>query len=244
MVLLYALSAGIFIMLPGSMDMSGLPGDAAMPDVPLWTLALANAGIVLLAYTLMGLLGIYLANKAGLPQVFRPGAGPRALWVYPALVGAACGVVLVIGDLAFQALAELEALQHPPFPASVLASLSAGIGEEIVFRLLIMSTWVLVLGWLMRKLLPNQDMRLLAAWAANLIAALSFGAGHLGTVMAMYGVTSPDELPGVLLAEIFLLNGVVGLAAGESFRRNGLLAAAGVHFWADIIWHVIYGLFG
>lgn len=246
MVFIYALAAGFYVLLPGSMDIESLPADAqaTMPDVPLWTLALANAGLVLLAYSLMGLLGIFLANKAGLPQIFRPGAGMRALWVAPALVGIVCGVILVAGDLIFQTNAHLEPLPHPPFPASLLASLSAGIGEEITFRLLVMSFWVFLLGWLVRRALPKRDFKLPVIWAANLIAALAFGGGHLGILMVIYGIASPAELPIALLVEIFLLNGVIGLAAGETFRRNGLLAAAGVHFWADIVWHVIYGLVG
>jgi membrane protease YdiL (CAAX protease family) len=244
MVLIYALAAGAFVLLPGSMDLSNLPADAnmTMPDVPLWTLALANTGLVLAVYGLMGLLGMFLAKRAGLPQIFRPEAGMRALWIVPAFVGAVCGVILVVGDLAFQALGNLEPLQHPPFPASLLASLSAGIGEEIAFRLLVMSFWALLLGWLGRRIMPGRDLLLPVAWAANVIAALIFGAGHLGSVMVLTGAASVAELPGTLLVEIFLLNGVVGLAAGESFRRNGLLAAAGVHFWTDIVWHMIYGL--
>jgi hypothetical protein len=32
------------------------------------------------------------------------------------------------------------------------------------------------------------------------------------------------------------------IAAGERYMKDGLIAAAGVHFWADIAWHVIYPL--
>ena len=31
-------------------------------------------------------------------------------------------------------------------------------------------------------------------------------------------------------------------AAGERYMKDGLVAAAGVHFWADIIWHVVWPL--
>ena len=44
-----------------------------------------------------------------------------------------------------------------------------------------------------------------------------------------------------MLAELIVLNGILGLLAGESFARDGLVAAAGVHFWADVVWHVIFG---
>jgi hypothetical protein len=46
----------------------------------------------------------------------------------------------------------------------------------------------------------------------------------------------------VLLFEVFLLNGIVGLVAGERYMKDGLVAAAGVHFWADVVFHVLWGL--
>jgi len=41
----------------------------------------------------------------------------------------------------------------------------------------------------------------------------------------------------------FLLNGMIGLVAGERYMKDGLVAAVGVHFWTDIVFHVIWGLF-
>ena len=52
------------------------------------------------------------------------------------------------------------------------------------------------------------------------------------------------ELNPVLIAEIFLLNSLVGLVAGERYMKDGLVAAAGVHFWTDVVFHVIWGLLG
>ncbi|MBK7317952.1 hypothetical protein [Candidatus Villigracilis affinis] len=45
------------------------------------------------------------------------------------------------------------------------------------------------------------------------------------------------------MAEVFILNGVVGLLVGERYMKDGLVAAAGVHFWADVVFHVVWGLF-
>ena len=55
------------------------------------------------------------------------------------------------------------------------------------------------------------------------------------------------DLPAVpvfTLDEVFLLNGLVGILAGRAAQRDGLVAASGIHFWADIVWHVIYGVLG
>ena len=78
---------------------------------------------------------------------------------------------------------------------------------------------------------------------ANIIAAIAFGAGHLGTIFFLTHAASFSDLSPVLLTETFLLNGIIGLIAGQRYMKDGLVAAAGVHFWTDVVFHVIYGLF-
>ena len=81
-------------------------------------------------------------------------------------------------------------------------------------------------------------------WAGNIIAALAFSVGHKPGIMVILGVTKPAEIPVFVMAEIFLLDGTLSLVAGERYMRDGLVAAMGVHFWVDIVWHVIYPLIG
>ncbi len=57
--------------------------------------------------------------------------------------------------------------------------------------------------------------------------------------MLMLGTASPSEIPSPVLVELFLLTGVVGPVAGHQSMRAGLVAAVGVHFWADIVSHVL-----
>jgi hypothetical protein len=45
------------------------------------------------------------------------------------------------------------------------------------------------------------------------------------------------------LLEVFLLKGIIGLLAGWRYMKDGLVAAARVHFWTDMVFHVRYGLF-
>lgn len=82
-----------------------------------------------------------------------------------------------------------------------------------------------------------------ALWVANLVAALAFAAAHLGTLMMLIGATSLAELTPVLLVEVFLLTGLIGLVAGERYMKDGLVAASGVHFWTDMVFHVVWGPF-
>lgn len=206
--------------------------------VPSAVLGLANAGLVLVLYGLFGLAGYWFAGRLGLPGIYLEGGGWRVWAGTPLLWGAACGLALILGDALFAPFNGFGPFPHPAFPLSILASLSAGIGEEILFRGFVFGLWATILDWALRRI-RNRGVVL---WGANLIAALAFGAGHLGVLMAWTGAASLAELNPLLLLEIFLLNGIVGLAAGQQYVRAGLVAAMGVHFWTDVFWHVLWGL--
>lgn len=201
-------------------------------------LGLANAGIVLVVYGLAGLAAYWFARKLGLPGIFSEDGNWRRWFLIPLLLGLVCGVMLVIGDLLFAPINGFGRMVHPEFPVSILASLSAGIGEEILFRGLVFGLWGFILNWLLKRF----NGRTVALWVANVIAALAFGAGHLGTLLFLTGASSLAELNPVLLVEIFLLNGIIGLTAGQRYMKDGLVAAAGVHFWTDVVFHVMWGL--
>lgn len=212
-----------------------------MPDmgVPDSVLGLANAGIVLVLYGLMGLAGFWFARKLGLPGIYSQDGNWRRWFLVPLLWGLLCGVAIVAGDALFASINGFGRFVHPGFPVSILASLSAGIGEEIAFRGLVFGLWGLILNWLFKRF----NGRTAALWIANVIAALAFGAGHLGTVIFLTGAASLAEVNPVLLVEVFLLNGLVAMVAGERYMKDGLVAAAGVHFWTDVVFHVVWGLF-
>lgn len=238
----YVLAVAVYVLISGGV--AGVPGSMETPatDIPLWQLVLANAALVLVLYTSLGLAGLWLARRIQLPGIFRPGAAAKEWFWQPLGWGALAGVLLIGFDLGGRWLAGFEGFIHPQFPISILASLTAGIGEEIMFRLFVMSLWAVIFIWLLGKLLPRRDTRAISLALANLLAALAFAAGHLGTAMVLAGAASPMDLAPVTLAELFLMNGLLGLLCGRAFIKNGLVAAAGIHFWADIVWHVLYGL--
>jgi membrane protease YdiL (CAAX protease family) len=211
-----------------------MPSELA--NVPAWQLGLANAGIILVLYGLLGVLGLWFANRLDLPGVFRENAGWRNWIVIPLAIGAVVGVVIVVMDRLFTALSPTwTGFEHPPFPASIIASATAGIGEEIIFRVFVMGLW----AWLFFLILRRKSLSL---WIGNWIGALAFAAGHLPSAMQIFGVSTPAEIPVVVLVELLLLNTFLGLVAGERYIKDGLVAAAGVHFWADIVWHVAFPL--
>lgn len=118
------------------------------------------------------------------------------------------------------------------------ASLSAGIGEEVLFRLFFISFWVwLISGVLLRHRRPG------AVFAGVTGAsALAFTAAHLPAVMLLMGLDSVGEIPPWLAVELLLLNGSMSVLAAVFMKWWGILAAVGLHFWTDIGWHVAWGL--
>jgi len=208
--------------------------------IPRWQLGLANAGIILVVYGLVGLAGNWFARQLKIPQTYRQDAAWKDWFIWPMLLGLGIGVIFVIADRIFVAAGLGEGFPHPAFPFSMIASATAGIGEEILFRSFVMGLWAFLLNLLLRRWTTTQ----VALWAGNIIAALAFSASHIPGIMVILGVTNPAEIPTLIIVEIFLLNSIVSLVAGERYMRNGLVAAIGIHFWTDIVWHVIWPLIG
>ena len=155
--------------------MSGVP----IPDMGVSNavLGLANAGIVLVVYGLLGLAGNWFARKLGFPGIYSEDGNWRRWFIVPLVLGLACGGFVVVGDLIFAPINGFGRFPHPQFPLSIVASISAGIGEEIMFRGFVFGLWGLLLNWLFKR-----------------------------------------------------LNGILGLIAGQRYMKDGLVAAAGIHF--------------
>ncbi len=247
LLVIYALLAFItYAFVPLEQLTMGMATQLPPPTMAPWVMGLANAAIVLVVYGLLGLAGYWFATRVGMPGMFREGAGWRAWAGIPLVIGLIGGIVLIVGDRIFAGLGGYGGFPHPAFPFSLIASATAAIGEEILLRGFVMGLWAFLLNLILRRWKGNSGHTgtTTALWIANVIAALAFGAAHLPTVMLLYGVSSIAELSPWVLAEVFVLNGVIGLIAGQQNMRTGLVAAMGVHFWTDIVWHVAWPLLG
>jgi hypothetical protein len=212
-----------------------------MPEslIPKWQMALAGAGINGLIYGLLGFLGLVLWRKLSFPEIWAEKVTNRQRFLIPAIVGCALGVVLIIGDLVFSRFNGIGRMMHPPFPTSFVAALSAGIGEEMLFRLFFISFWT----WLVGKVILRGRGLTIVYWVFSTFSAFAFAASHIPSLMIILGVSSPSQFSPVLWFEIFLLNGVISIFAAYYFKKYGYLAPVGIHFWADIVWHMLWGLF-
>ena len=216
-----------------------LPEGVELPGGGGWAGALLASGATVALSGGLAVVGLWLTRKLGLPGVFRLESDRRDLLLHPLLLGVGVGVAIVLGNHVFVAMGA-PSLPHPEFPGSLVASAAAAIGEEVLFRLFILSFWAFLLNLLLKRWTTSTT----SLWIANFIAAMAFAAGHLPAAMMLTDVATPDQIPPLVLVEMFLLNGLLGVVAGERFMKDGLVAAIGVHFWADIVWHVLAPLAG
>ncbi|MBZ9577690.1 CPBP family intramembrane metalloprotease [Patescibacteria group bacterium] len=238
LVIILAAAAALSVFFLGSIQVGGqeIPMEI---EIPLYLGALANFGMMLIGYGLVGLLGYYLSKKLGWPGIFNERENWKRLFLRPLYLGVIAGIILIIAQKVFVLFHNLGELPHPAFPLSFFASITAGIGEELMFRLFLLSFWAFILHLLFKRFKKQN----ITNWIAVIIAALVFGAVHFPTAMILYGFTSLSQFPIIFIVEILLLNGIVGVVAGREFIKYGFIAAVGIHFWVDIVWHVMYGLF-
>jgi hypothetical protein len=237
LIAIYVLLAALSVFLPQDSFGATIPADQ-MPAAPAVT-ALASAGIVLVLYGGLGLIGLRLARKLGLPEIWDSAVPNRGRLIIPALIGLGLGIVFIIADLIFSRVNGIGRLPHPPFLTAIVASLAAGIGEETMFRLFFISFWT----WLVARLLLRGRWQTPVYWVVSTVSALAFAMAHLPALMFFQGWTEFNQIPAMLLVEIVLLNGLLGMFAAWAFRKYGFLAPVGMHFWTDIVWHVLWGAF-
>lgn len=236
LVLLLALLAAVNLFLPQGAFMPTLPAQAL--PAPKAVMALAVAALMLVLYGGLGWLGLLLARRLDFADLWEPEITNRQRLLLPALVGGATGLFFVLADSLFSRLRPEGPLPHPPFPTSLVASATAGIGEEIIFRLFFITFWV----WLVSAVLLKGRWQNQVFWSVAVLAALVFALGHLPALMFLLGLQQITEISRALLGEILLLNGLLSLLAAFYLRNYGFLAAVSVHFWADVVWHVLWGL--
>jgi hypothetical protein len=213
-----------------------------------WDLLLIDRLINILLLSVLGGIGLLLANRIGLGMPFVERWTKREPMpcqfhniVAIALIAAVILVVLsmflhtVVFDPPLNAMLEKmgipipEAANTPPL-YGFLAAISAGITEETEFRLFGLS----LLAWLGGFLFHNSDGRPkpVVLWTANILFALAFGAMHLSAEAGMGIPITP-----LVVTATLVLNGLGGLVFGWLFFTFGLESAMLAHILADVLRH-------
>ncbi|GAB6139065.1 CPBP family glutamic-type intramembrane protease [Halanaerobaculum tunisiense] len=233
LVLVLALLSAISIYLPQGnlISQQQLPTSKSI-------LAVVNFSIMLIIYGGLGYIGLRLAKKIGFAEVWDVEVSNRERFLIPTLIGVGNGIIFIIVDIIFSKINSFGYLPHPVFPTSAVASATAGIGEEIVFRLFFISFWV----WLISDLLLRKKWETKIFWIVTIFSGIAFTVSHLPSIMFLTGVNSISQLSLNLIIELFIINGLLSVFAAYYFKRYGFLAAVGIHFWADIVFHVLWGL--
>jgi hypothetical protein len=195
-----AILAAINVFLPQGVFLSTQTLPASKP-----VLALANAAIMLILYGGLGFLGLKLSSKLGFADIWDLRVSNKQRFLIPALVGGVIGIFFILADVIFSKFHSLGPIPHPPFPTSLVASVTAGIGEEVIFRLFFISFWVWLISYvILKKRWQNQVF-----WVVSIFSALAFALGHFPSVMILFGLNTIREIPFTLISEIILLNGVI-----------------------------------
>jgi membrane protease YdiL (CAAX protease family) len=215
----------------------GLAGQELPMPMPI--VLMVNAAIMLVLYGGLGFIGLHISQKLAFADILDHRVSSRQRFLFPALSGIGIGLLFIVLDSLLSQFHPLGPLPHPPFPSSLIVSAIAAIGEEIIFRLFLISFGM----WIISKVILKNRRQEQVFWIVAILSALAFSLGHLPSVMAIFEIRRITDIPHVLMLEIILLNGVLSLFAAYYFRRYGFLAAVGIHFWVDVVWHVIWGVF-
>ena len=162
------------------------------------------------------------------------GVNLKPWFSWSAGTGVALAVVIIIGDYIFYRLGSPLSLFETELPAwwtGLLAAFSAGIGEELLMRFLLMTLLTLMFLKLFR--MP----RTAAVWSAIILVALVFGALHLPATAELV------ELSSLIIVRAMLLNGIGGIAFGLLYWKRGLESAMVAHIITDVIVHGLMPLF-
>lgn len=253
LVLVLAIPLAMLAVLPYTFTIQGgLPDQSKLP-MPLWLLVTVQIGTQALIFGAIAIVGLFLASRSGLGAPILTGllhgepVGDRVRgMLLPSIaLGAAGGIIVIAADAVLFGPLLAEEMNRlgidipasqlmPPAWQGFLASFYGGIVEEILLRLGLMTLIAWIFKWFWHTPPPNPRPAGGAVWAANIIAAVLFGLGHLPATFAI-GLP-PDAL---VISRAIILNGVIGVIAGWLYWKHGIESAMVAHFSADLVLHVL-----
>ena len=213
-------------------NLAGIPllmvTDMPVEPVEAWLLATAISAV------LIGI-GLFLASRTGLGAPLIEGQLSKAEtpdWLRTVI--AISILTAIVGSLIALLLPGSFNPNPERYPESwrlILASIKAGIVEEIFSRLILVSLF----AWLGSRVSRRADGRpsRLVLWTAIILAGLMFGWAHVVDNLSIPGATLE------MLTSIFSLNAAFGILFGWFFWKFGLECAMLAHFLVDAIFSTL-----
>jgi len=187
------------------------------------------------ALTVLGLGGLWLARRCGLPGFWNPGLPASRKWLPPVLLGVGFGLLAIGIDVltgwtdAIERKLGIPSI-HIDFPASLLIYPGGAVIVNVIYYLIPIP----LLLWLVSSVLLRGRFREPVFWT---VAA---------AVAAIEPLTQDLSEPGpawvVLL--VLLSDYALNFAQAALFRRGGFLATVLLRVSFYLIWHVAWGALG
>jgi membrane protease YdiL (CAAX protease family) len=191
----------------------------------------------------LGWIGIWLGRQIGLGTPLlaallrnQPGATGKlaADFRVAMLLGLSLGAGLVLLRIATEQWLppDIPAFGHRGFWGGLIISAAAAVGEEVWFRLGLMT----IILWVIMRVLGHTSIRPAVAWPVIITVSFAFGLMHLPQLMS-YGAGSPSAIWATVIG-----NSVVGTMYGWCYWRRSFIAAVIAHFAVDVVLHALPAL--
>jgi len=108
--------------------------------------------------------------------------------------------------------------------AKLLAAFYGEVTEEVLMRLFLTAFFIWAGMKLSRRGMPSS----IVIWTSIVLASIIFGLGHLPITASVTAITP------LVVARAVVLNGIVEIAFGWLYWKNGLESAIIAHFTADV----------
>jgi hypothetical protein len=175
--------------------------------------------------TILGLVGVWLSQKTGFPEMGDVSA--KQWFPISALLGLGAAGILILLNL-IQPLGAINV----PFPISILLYAQGGIETEIVLHLIPIP----LLLWLISSLILRNRWQEQVFWGVAIVLSLSEPLGMI-SVISQKGLLEQSIIPVFMILVSYSMN----LIGAYLFRKFGFLAPLTMRLSLYLGWHVVFG---
>jgi hypothetical protein len=212
------------------------------PPIAIDAVAAIFSWQVILIFSFLGLIGVWLADRTGFMPALDARVSNRQRYWIPLLFGAGIGTLASLLDLATkgtQFIAENMGVEsfNTDYPLSLFVYTSGTVIIESLFRLFPFP----VLLWLISYLILKKRWQEQTFWVLAIVLSL------VEPLFQLIGQLTPEVMANfwpffvALFLPFLLTNYPMGVAQAYAFRRFGFLASFTLRMGYYVIWHIVYG---